>query len=160
MWLNQELQIPIKKKWKEGGILTVCDVVGKNRLDLSISEFEGMCNIKNNFLEYGAFCLKINDYLRWKDIEDGTPMNPCNSYLNILFSIGVKDLSQLYKQIIGRNDNIIDQACAKWNEKIPERVEYFSMRKSFVRNDLCDDVYLRYIQFRTLHRRFFSSNIL
>ena len=43
---------------------------------------------------------------------------------------------------MGRSDNIIDQACLKCNEKIPERVEYFSIRKYFIKNTLCGDIYL------------------
>ena len=44
--------------------------------------------------------------------------------------------------------------------KKPGRIEIFSMRKSFIKINLVDDIYLRYIQFRTLHRRFYTNNIL
>ena len=61
---------------------------------------------------------------------------------------------------MGKNDNIITNACDKWTEKITTRIETFSMRKSFTKINMVDDVYLRYIQFRTLHRRFYTNDIL
>ena len=61
---------------------------------------------------------------------------------------------------MGKNDNIITNACDKWSEKITTRIETFSMRKSFTKINMVDDVYLRYIQFRTLHRRFYTEDIL
>ena len=56
--------------------------------------------------------------------------------------------------------SIIENACEKWSGKITSRIEVFSMRKSFSKLNLVDDIYLRYIQFRTLHRRFYTNNIL
>ena len=38
--------------------------------------------------------------------------------------------------------------------------ESFDFKKSFSKLNMFDDIYLRYIQFRTLHRRFFTNNIL
>ena len=61
---------------------------------------------------------------------------------------------------MGKNDNIITNACDKWTEKITTRIETFSMRKSFTKINMVDDVYLRYVQFRTLHRRFYTNDIL
>ena len=65
----------------------------------------------------------------------------------------------MYKQIIGRNDNIIDQACLKWNEKMPEIVEYFSLRKSFVKT-----TYVMFIldicTLEPFAEVFFTNNIL
>ena len=61
---------------------------------------------------------------------------------------------------MGKNISIIDKACENWNEKLDHRVETFNFRKSFSRISMFDDIYLRYIQFRTLHRRFFTNNLL
>ena len=38
--------------------------------------------------------------------------------------------------------------------------ESYDFKKSFSKISMFDDIYLRYIQFRTLHRRFFTNNIL
>ena len=45
-------------------------------------------------------------------------------------------------------------------KKIDFQLDVFSLKKSFSKIKMFDDVYLRYIQFRTLHRRFFTNNIL
>ena len=44
--------------------------------------------------------------------------------------------------------------------KKEKRIEVFSFRKSFSRLSMFDGIYLRYIQFRTLHRRFYTDNLL
>ena len=69
-------------------------------------------------------------------------------------------MSCTYRQLMGKNESIITNACEKWSEKITTRIETFSMRKSFIKINLVDDIYLRYIQFRTLHRRFYTNDIL
>ena len=86
-------------------------------------------------------------------------MQPCNSYLNVLLSKDRKCVSFTYKQLMGKHEGIIVNACEKWSEKITSRIEIFSMRKSFIKINLVDDIYLRYIQFRTLHRRFLTNNL-
>ena len=55
------------------------------------------------------------------------------------------------------NNSIIEKACANWNEKMGDITATFEFRKSFSRINMFDDIYLRYIQFRTLHGRFFIS---
>ena len=61
---------------------------------------------------------------------------------------------------MGKNYTIIEKACDKWSEKIENRISPFAMRKSFSKITMVEDIYLRYIQFRTLHRRFYTNNIL
>ena len=78
----------------------------------------------------------------------------------MLLSKDRKGVSFIYKQLMGKNEGIIENACEKWSEKITNRIEIFSMRKSFIKINLVDDINLRYIQFRTLHRRFYTNNIL
>ena len=160
LWLNQDLQIPIKRTWKERGIYIVNDVLDRNRCTMSLTEFQNTYNLKTNFLEYGVFCLKINKYISWMDIAEGTTVYPCISYLNVLLSRDRKVVSHTYKQLMGKNENIISNACEKWTAKITTRIETFSMRKSFTKINLVDDIYLRYIQFRTLHRRFYMNDLL
>ena len=69
-------------------------------------------------------------------------------------------MTNVYKHLMGKNLTIIEKACDKWSEKIENRISPFSMRKSFSKNTMIEDIYLRYIQFRTLHRRFYTNNIL
>ena len=61
LWLNQDLQIPIKRTWKEKGIYIVNDVLDRNICTMSLTDFQNTYNVKTNFLEYGAFCLKITN---------------------------------------------------------------------------------------------------
>ena len=160
LWLNHILQIPIKRSWKERGINIVNDVLDNNRQNMSLEDFQTTYNIQTNFLEYGAFCWKICNYMRRSVFIDGTTVYPCNSYLNVILSKDKKGVSNIYKQLLGKNDNIITNACTKWSDKISSRIDFFSMRKSFNKIQMVDDVYLRYIQFRTLHRRFYTNDKL
>ena len=61
--------------------------------------------------------------------------------------------------IVGNDRSIVEKACENWNEKTAMRIKSFSIKKSFSRTSMFDDIYLRYIQFRTLHRRFSTNNI-
>ena len=88
------------------------------------------------------------------------PTKPCNSMLNIILSLDTKGVSHIYKLLMGKNASIIENATNKWNEKLDSQLDTFSFKKSFSRINMFDDVYFRYIQFRTLHRRFFTNNIL
>ena len=79
--------------------------------------------------------------------------------LNIIVSLDTKGVSHIYQLSKGKNNSIIEKANSKWNEKLDSQLEVFPFKKSS-RIKMFDDVYLRYIQFRTLHRRFFTNNIL
>ena len=74
--------------------------------------------------------------------------------LNIIDSLDTKGVSHIYQLLKGKNNSIIENANSKWNEKLDSQFEIFSFKKSFSRIKMFDDVYLRYIQFRTVHRRF------
>ena len=80
--------------------------------------------------------------------------------LNIIDSLDTKGVSHIYQLLKGKKNSIIENANSKWNEKLDSQFEIFSFKKSFYRIKMFDDVYLRYTQFRTLHRRFFTNNIL
>ena len=60
---------------------------------------------------------------------------------------------------MGRIASIIDNVCQKWKDKTTVKLETFAVRKSFTRNIMTGDIPLRYIQFPTLHRRFYTNNI-
>ena len=79
--------------------------------------------------------------------------------LNIVLSFDTKGVSTIYKMLRGKNFSISEKAYDKRNEKTEKRIEVFSFRKSFTGLTMCDDIYLRYIQFRTFHRRFFLIKI-
>ena len=86
--------------------------------------------------------------------------NPADCLLNVVLRKDKKGVSTIYSLLLNKNPSIVNKACTKWNEKIGESTSEFDFRKSFSMNSMFDDTYLRYIQFRTLHRRFFTNNIL
>ena len=70
-----------------------------------------------------------------------------------------KGVSTIYRLLLSKNNSIIEKAGNNWNEEVGHMSETFDFRKSFSRINMFDDMYLRYIQFRTLHCRFFTNNI-
>ena len=73
----------------------------------SLKNFEEKFNLKTNFLEYGAFCRVIKDYLGQKELPMHNPIDPVNSYLNIVLSLDKKGVSSIYKIMLGNHNNIL-----------------------------------------------------
>ena len=72
-----------------------------------------------------------------------------------------KGVSNLYKCLHAENNKIITDICTKWSEKAEPIFHPFEEKNSFVKkNVLIDDIYLKYIQFRTLHYRFYTNDLL
>ena len=88
------------------------------------------------------------------------PITPVNSYLNILLNVDQKGVSNIYRIMLGKNRDILDKTSEKWNEKADLDLNSFLMGKSSKHISNIDDIYFRYIQFRTIHRRFYTNNIL
>ena len=126
----------------------------------SLQDFEKKYSLKTNFLEYGSFCMVIKEYLGLIDLPLYSPFDPVDSYLNILLSLDKKGVSNIYKIMLGKNRNILAEKSDKWNEKVNLALSSFTIGRSFKKISLIDDIYLRYIQFRTLHQRFYTNNIL
>ena len=82
-----------------------------------MSEFEKKIDLKTIFLEYGAFCIKIKEYLGHKDQPMLSPIDPQNSYMNILLNMDTKGVSNIYRVMLGKNNNILDEISQKWREK-------------------------------------------
>ena len=125
-----------------------------------MNDFESRFNLRTNFLEYGSFCIKINEYLGHKDQPMTNPIEPQNSYLNVILNMDKKGVSNIYRVMLGKNHNILENLSQKWREKTELELTSFLLSKSFRFIPKIDVIYLRYIQFRTLHRRFFTTNVL
>ena len=69
-------------------------------------------------------------------------------------------VSNIYRVMLGKNNNILDEISEKWKEKADLDLTTFLLSKSFRFISKIDDIYLRYIQYRTLHRRFYTNNVL
>ena len=160
LWHNPDLRLQIKREWLEKGIYSVWDLLDYDRKPYSMKDFESMFCIKTNFLEYGSFCIKIKEYLGHKDQPMTNPIEPQNSYLNVIINMDKKGVSNIYRVMLGKNHNILENLSQKWREKTELDLTSFMLSKSFRFIPKIDDIYLRYIQFRTLHRRFFTTNYL
>ena len=62
--------------------------------------------------------------------------------------------------MIGRNRGIIEKVVKKWTMKTEIKISSFAVSRSSIRNCKVEDIYLRYIQFGTLHRLFYTNKIL
>ena len=87
--------------------------------------------------------------------------HPVNSALNIMLNRSVKGSSRLYIIMKGSSSHILDNAADRWNDKTDLDFMSFSLSKSFnFHHQKYKDTYLKYIQFRTLHHRFYTNDLL
>ena len=117
LWYNDTLQLRIKRSWLEKGICTIWDLLKDTKNILNQEEFENKYDIVTNFLEYGAVTTKIRMFLRTKESPLHDLSLPCNSYVNIVISLDRKGVSNIYKMMLGRDKQIIENAVKKWSEK-------------------------------------------
>ena len=161
LWYNDTLRFPIKPGWLDKGISIIADLLCNDCTFLSLEDFQLTYNIKTNFLEYGGFIKTLKYYLDNNDIPNTPPVRPVNSILNNILHRDSKGVSNLYKSMHPSDKNIIINLCQKWHEKGDLTFSIHDITRSFtVTHSLVDDIYLRYIQFRTLHYRFFTNDIL
>ena len=160
LWYNNILRMQIKKDWLLRGVYNINDLLHADGKFLTQIEFETKFNLQTNFLEYGAVLMKIKAFLQMRETPLYSHSAPNNCLLNVILQKDTKGVSTIYKLLLGKNTSIVENACFKWNEKLGNVTESFDFKKSFTKLNMFDDIYLRYIQFRTLHRRFFTNNIL
>ena len=87
-------------------------------------------------------------------------LSPSNSYLNIILSLDNKGVSNIYKLMNGQLKEILDKAVKNWTDKVEIDINVFSIGGSSSKLSKIDDIYIRYIQFKTLRRHFYTNNIL
>ena len=86
---------------------------------------------------------------------------PSNCLLNIILCRDIKGVSQLYKYLKGKQSDILQNICLKWYNKGDIALDPNEVRNSFLTTHrMIDDIYLKYTQFRTLHYRFFTNDVL
>ena len=128
---------------------------------MSIEIFQETFNIKTNFLEYGGLILTIKNFMDNLEKPSSNLVRPANSLLNIVLNKDISGVSNLYKSIHRKNSNIIQNICTKWYTKSGIILLPYDIKRSFiVTNKQIDDTYLRYTQFRTLHYRYFTNDLL
>ena len=112
-------------------------------------------------MEYAKIAALINEYLNWRDIPETREPKSRNSFLNTILSIDIKGVSNLYRQILPKGNLVIGELTDKWLKKTEIEFSSFDLQKSFyLHHTLFKDCYLKYTQFRTLHRRFLTNDKL
>ena len=105
--------------------------------------------------------MHLKDFLVNKEMPKYEELNPQNSILNMIISLDRKGVSNLYKAIHGRSSDILYKRNSKWDSKASLILNTTEVSKSFIHtNVLFDNVYLKYIQFRTLYHRFFTNDMI
>ena len=161
LWYNDVLRLPIKPVWLKRGITTISDVLNENGQIYSLEDFQDKYNLTSNFLEYGGFAMTIKFFLDNREKPSVNVAKPTNCLLNIILCRDTKGVSQLYKSLIGKQSDILQKICQKWFTKGNITINPYEVRTSFLSTHrMIDDVYLKYTQFRTLHYRFFTNDVL
>ena len=161
LWLNSNFEMPIKRDWLKKGINSIADFLGIMKVPLTIEEFTCKYGVKTNFLEYSRIVFKIKKFLEWRDIALFCETLPRNSTINILVNLNAKGCSRLYSKIKDSNDQVLDNIATKWHNKTNIELESYSLGHSFAKHHrFYNDTYLKYIQFRTLHYRFYTNDKL
>ena len=153
--------IQIKREWISKGISTIVDFLGTMNVPLTMFKFTEKYQVKTNFLEYHSLISKIKNYIEWRDLPLHDEEQPLNIALNTILNLSVKGSSKLYTLLNGSSDHILDIASERWNEKTDLNILRFSLRQSFnYHHHRYKYTYLKYIQFRTLHHRFYTNDLL
>ena len=69
--------------------------------------------------------------------------------------------SRIYKILISRNGDIVSKCAEKWSESLLEEMSKVNLSQSFKKIDKdIDCTYVRYLQFRLMHRIIFTNELL
>ena len=158
LWLHESFKTPIKREWLDRGINSIADFLGPTKVTLTMDEFVEHHGVKTNFLEYNNICFKIKKFLEWKEVPLQFETLPRNSTLNMLVNLNKKGCSRLYSKIKDSNVDILDSIVDKWSAI---NIDSMSLSRSFSKHHIhYKDTYLKYLQFRTLHHRFYTNEKL
>ena len=98
---------------------------------------------------------------KWRDWPVESEPLPRKCGLNLLLNINKKGSSKLYRKLKGSNEHILDNICESWKERSGPEFCNFSLSTSFsLHHAMYQNTYLKYIQFSTLHKRFYTNEKL
>ena len=159
LWLHNEFEIPIKRDWFKKGINSIADFLGIIKVSISMEEFTNIYGVKMNILEFNDICFNIRKFLEWRDYPLYCETLPRYSTINIPIKLSLKGCSRLYSKIKDSNDHVLHNIVTKCNNKTVIALETSGLGRSFTKHHINNkDTYLKYIQFRTLHYRFFIND--
>ena len=161
LWYNNILRLPIKPNWLRMGITTISDVLNDRCQFFSLEEFQSRYNLNTNFLEYGGFVLTLKLFLDNSEKPSINVTRPQNCLLNTILCRDSKGVSLLYKTLISKRGDILQNICQKWYNKGDIILDPYEVKNSLLKtNRMIDDVHLKYTQFRTLHYRYYTNDVL
>ena len=80
---------------------------------------------------------------------------------NVFLNLSDKGASRLYSRMKESFSHVLDNAFEIWTKKVDIDIGSFCLSKSFHYHHLrYKDTYLKYIQFRTLHHKFYTNEKL
>ena len=151
----------MKPNWFKKGISIIGNVLTDDCNLLFWEDFQENFDIITIFIEYQGFALIVELYLDNHEEPDFNLTRPANS---LIYSILLRDdseVSNLYKAIHHKNNNIIQTICSYWYEKANIILHSFEVKNSFtITHWQIYDIYLKYTQFRTLHCRYYTNDVL
>ena len=160
LWYNPTFRFPLRQEWLTKGITMVSDLL-ENKLVLSREDFENKYSVQINFLDFHHIKSTITDYLAWREKADLNEPIPKNSALNMLLNMDNKGCAKMYKLLKGANTHILDNIITVWNKDSEYNLCTNDLSTSFnLHHANYGDTYLKYIQFRTLHKRFYTNEKL
>ena len=161
LWYNNILRLPIKPNWLRMGITTISDVLNDRCQFFSLEEFQSRYNLNTNFLEYGGFVLTLKLFLDNSEKPSINVTRPQNCLLNTILCRDLKGVSLLYKTLISKRGDILQNICQKCYNKGDIILDPYEVKNSLLKtNRMIDDVHLKYTQFRTLHYRYYTNDVL
>ena len=161
LWFNPNLRLPIRRDWKEKGIMVTSDLLDYLTVPLPLETIKERFDIKINFLDYGKLVATLKKHFEWKEIPEHREPYPRNSFLNSILSIDTKGVANLYRCLQNQGCQILHEISVKWGEKTQTNFCSIDFSRSFTfHHSLFTDCYLKYTQFRTLHRRFYTNEKL
>ena len=153
----KEIFVHNGKEIFSSGYRSLYDIVDAKGHLLSLHELE-RSGCQCNCIEYNALRIKTAKILGNLDINKREGPN-----IPLLLSLvgNEKGCSHIYKRLISRNGDILSKCAGKWSESLLEEISEVNLSQSFKKIDKdIDFTYVRYLQFRLLHRRIFTNELL
>ena len=157
LWLSKEIFVHNSKENLSSGYRPLYDIVDAKGHLLSMHKLE-RSGYQCNVIEYNDLRIKTAKILGNLDINKREGPN-----IPLLLSLvgNEKGCSHLYKRLISRNGDILSKCAGKWSESLLEEISEVNLSQSFKKIDKdIDCTYVRYLQFRLLHRRIFTNELL
>ena len=161
LWYNPMFRLQFRKERKDEGMMVISDLLYYLTVPLSLEKNHNKCDIKNIFLEYGKIAAILKKHFEWKEIPDCRKPYPRNSFLNTILAVDKRGVSNLYRTLQHEGNHVLGEINSKWEEKTLLSFSSIDISRSFVfHHSLYKDCYLKYMRFRTLHKRFYTNEKL